>query len=68
MVWAKCRDCQYRCRCCASHFFDKRPGCSGCENHYDEFYPAEHIKFCPIDGKPVRLPMYDILKGELNDH
>lgn len=62
MVWAKCRDCQYRCRCCSSFFDNPNPRCSGCENHYDEFYPAKYIKFCPIDGKPISLPMYDTLK------
>lgn len=60
MIFKKCRSCQYRCRCCASHFFDKGPDCFRCENNYDEFYPAEHIKNCPIDGKSICFPLYDV--------
>lgn len=60
MIYKKCRNCQYRCRCCASHFFDQGPRCFSCENHYDEFYPAEHVKNCPIDGQPIQHPLYDV--------
>lgn len=60
MIFKKCRNCQYRCRCCASHFFDKGPRCSRCENHYDEFHPAEHVKYCPLDGQLITYPIYDV--------
>lgn len=60
MIFKKCRDCSYRCRCCASSVFDRGPFCSRCENHYDEFYPAEQIKHCPLDGRKIKFPLYDI--------
>lgn len=60
MIYQKCRDCKYRCRCCSSHFFDRNPRCSGCENHYDEFEPAEHMWCCPRDGQVIHHPLYDV--------
>lgn len=60
MKYRKCRDCKYRCRCCASHFFDESPKYSGCENRYDEFYPAKHITRCPLDGEKIKHPLVDV--------
>lgn len=51
----KCRDCENRCKCCASHFHDKYPMCMSCEQNYDEFQPADHIKFCPLTGSEIIL-------------
>ncbi len=47
----KCYTCEFKCRCCASHFQDNKwPGCSRCEKG-DEFQPASHVKLCPLDGQ-----------------
>lgn len=70
MIFKKCRDCRYHCRCCASSVFDRGPRCSSCENHYDEFYPSEQIKYCPLDGQRIKFPLYgvngNIIKEEFN--
>lgn len=68
MLYAKCRKCTYVCRCCASPYFDNRPGCSECPNNRSEFEPALHIIYCPLDGKTLERPLMDIngniVKGE----
>lgn len=51
MVYKVCRDCEHRCTCCSGRYTLTR--CSGCENHYDEFAPAEHINFCPVNGRKL---------------
>lgn len=51
MDYQKCRNCKFVCRCCSSRF-KQWLCCSGCESK-DEFAPAEHIKFCPLDGNPI---------------
>lgn len=50
--YLKCRNCKYTCVCCQSHATWLR--CSGCEQNSDEFAPAEHIKFCPLDGSQLK--------------
>lgn len=60
MPYKKCRECKYRCRCCASRFFDQRNVCGRCENHYDEFHPAMHVVYCPLDGERIQHPLMDI--------
>lgn len=57
MTYQKCRDCNYRCICCRDRV--NSLSCSGCENHYDEFKPAENIIYCPLDGKKIEEGIYD---------
>lgn len=51
MMYEKCRSCKYRCTCCSSR--NAWECCSGCENHYDEFKPADNIIYCPLDGNEI---------------
>ena len=48
-----CRKCEYRCSCCKQHFEPVIGRCQSCENNYDEFKPARHIKFCPKTGVSI---------------
>lgn len=50
--WVKeCRKCKYVCACCSSRIGQR---CSGCDR-YDEFEPAEHIEYCPLNGKKLEM-------------
>lgn len=51
MIYVECRNCKFVCTCCASR--KDGTNCSGCENHFDEFKPAENINYCPMTGKRV---------------
>lgn len=51
MIYIECRNCKFVCTCCASR--KDGTSCSGCENHFDEFKPAENINYCPMTGKRV---------------
>lgn len=51
MIYIECRNCKFVCTCCAS--LKDGTSCSGCENHFDEFKPAENINYCPMTGKRV---------------
>ena len=53
MKYKYCRNCEHRCRCCASSTYEHFIRCSGCENYYDEFFPAYWIIYCPKLGVPV---------------
>ena len=59
MFYGKCNECRFVCRCCSSRF-DAAPMCSGCEQKHDEFSPAVHIKYCPLDTTPVKRPRYSV--------
>ena len=50
-MFTKCRECDYVCSCCSSR--TDCANCSGCENHHDEFKPAENIIYCPLTGEKV---------------
>ena len=61
MLYKKCRNCEFRCRCCASSYSDCGwPHCGRCENKFDEFEPATHIKRCPLDGEEIKRPLLDV--------
>lgn len=55
MLYSMCRNCSYVCSCCSARVNGAR--CSGCESRYDEFEPAENIKYCPLTGE--KLPSED---------
>lgn len=57
VLYEKCRDCEYACRCCSSHFMEKWPRCSDCPRNRIEFIPAAHVVYCPLDGVKIqRIP------------
>ena len=55
-MYSVCRDCKYVCSCCSSRINNLR--CYGCESHYDEFKPADNIKYCPLTGKKLSREGY----------
>ena len=57
-MYTKCRDCKYRCTCCSSRGLGIN--CSGCENYYDQFKPAENIFYCPLDGSKIAEKGYTV--------
>lgn len=59
MFYEKCIRCKHACRCCASHFLEGWPKCSKCAGR-DEFKPAVHIGYCPMDAAPVKRSRYNI--------
>lgn len=60
MLYEKCRQCRYVCRCCSSHFKEYFPHCQECPNNHFEFEPALHIIHCPLDGLKIKRPLFDI--------
>lgn len=56
MLYSMCRNCSYVCGCCSARINNAR--CSGCENHYDEFKPADNIKYCPLTGEKFSSEAY----------
>lgn len=60
MSYEKCRNCRLVCRCCNSHDDDQWPRCNECPSGRFEFQPAKHINYCPLDGTPVKRPLFDI--------
>lgn len=60
MIYKKCKQCKYVCRCCTSHFMEGPIGCSECARNRNEFSPAMHIVYCPVDGRKITHPLYDI--------
>lgn len=61
--WVKeCRKCKYVCVCCSSRIGQR---CSGCDR-YDEFELAEHIEYCPLNGKKLEIIAEEIKEWALN--
>lgn len=53
MSYKRCIACKHRCKCCIANFHG-HGDCQGCDR-FDEFKPAEHIIYCPMDGTLVEL-------------
>ena len=55
MIYEKCRQCEFVCRCCSSKHWDNNyPHCQGCNRTHNEYEPANHINHCPIDGSIIK--------------
>lgn len=61
-MYSMCRNCSYVCSCCSARANGAR--CSGCESRYDEFKPAENIKYCPLTGEKLSSEVHTDAVGD----